>query len=96
MALSNLNKENVHRLMESLSIDKLHDSQMKDIQKYNATSYGKLVMICTQMNMLQSMAHETLEQCERNKLLHNADCKFEKVTNNVYHFIKMTTRCIAV
>tara|TARA_B110000977_G_C11051923_1_gene482660 strand:- start:376 stop:546 length:171 start_codon:yes stop_codon:yes gene_type:complete len=55
--------------MESLSIESLHDSQVKDIQEYNATSYGKLEMICTQMQMLQNMAHETLKRCERNKLI---------------------------
>ena len=35
---------------------------------------------------MQSMAHDTLQRCERNKFLHNAECKFEKVTNNIYHF----------
>jgi hypothetical protein len=86
MALSNLNKENVTRLMESLAITPLENSKKSDMQKYNATSFGKLEMIMTQIKMLQSMALQTIDECEKNKILHNAICKFEKTPNNVYHF----------
>ena len=86
MALSNLDKNNVNRLMESLSINSLEVSQERDLLKYNATSCGKLEMIIEQMKLLKSMAIKTLETCEQNKKLHNADCKFEKIPNNVYHF----------
>ena len=86
MALSNLDKNNVNRLMESLSIKPLEMSQERDLLKYNATSCGKLEMIIEQMKLLQSMAIKTLETCEHNKKLHTADCKFEKTPNNVYHF----------
>lgn len=43
-------------------------------------------MIIEQINMLQAMGNEVLKQCELNHTLHNADCKFEKCPNNVYHF----------
>ena len=86
MALSNLDKDNICRLMESLALSDFESFKNTELMKSNSTSYGKLSMIISQIESLQTMGKQVIAQCELNNKLHNAICKFQKSPNNVYHF----------
>lgn len=86
MAITSLDKENIDRLMKSLSITDLDASQKKDIMTFNTTTYGKLEMLFQQMYSLQKSAEQLIENAQLNKTLHQAQCNFIKVRGQVYHF----------
>jgi hypothetical protein len=88
MALSNLNKDNLNRLMEANATVDLEKSKESEIFKSNSSSYGKLSMIISQIEILQNMGKDIIKQSELNVKLHNATCKFTKFPNNIYHFYK--------
>lgn len=86
MALTSLDKDNVNRLMEMLSITDLQQSKTDDIFKHNSTNYGKLSMIAMQIESLQKTAAQIAQNMLLNKKLHDANCNFVKVHGQVYHF----------
>lgn len=86
MALTSLDKDNVNRLMKSLSIVKLDNDKYEELKRYNTTTISKLQMIAEQIEYLQNSAKNILLISELNKKLHKADCSFSKVMGHIYHF----------
>jgi len=86
MALTSLDKDNVNRLMESLSITKISDEKYNEMKRYNTTTISKLQMIAEQIEYLQNSARNIMMISELNKTLHEAECNFSKVMGQVYHF----------
>ena len=86
MALSSLDKDNVNRLMESLAMLELDESKKKDLFKYSSVNYGKLEMLCDQIQYLKMTAQNLIDESLLNRKLHEAECNFVKVPGNVYHF----------
>jgi len=79
MALTSLDKDNVNRLMESLSITKINDEKYNEMKRYNTTTISKLQMIAEQIEYLQNSARNIMLISELNKTLHEAECNFSKM-----------------
>lgn len=86
MALSNLNKDNINRLMESLALDQIQLQSNIEHTKSTSSSYAKLSIIFDQIKILHNMANDIIQHSELNNTLHSADCKFQKTPGNTYHF----------
>lgn len=86
MALTNLDKDNVNRLMESLSILELKESKNNDLMKYSASCGTKLKVLYEQNEFIKEQVRKLIEAAELNKQLHQARCNFQKVCGQVYHF----------
>lgn len=86
MALSSLDKDNVSRLMESLSIGELDESKSNDLMVYNASFGSKMKFLFEQSQHIKEQAMKLIENAELNKHLHEAKCRFKKVYDKVYHF----------
>lgn len=86
MALTSLDKDNVNRLMESLSIAKLDNDKYEELKRYNTTTISKLQMIAEQIKYLQDSAKNIILISEQNKKLHEAECNFSKIMGHIYHF----------
>ena len=56
MVLTSLDKDNVNRLMKSLSIVKLDNDKYEELKRYNTTTISKLQMIAEQIEYLQNQA----------------------------------------
>ena len=94
MALSNLNKDNVNRLMESLSIIELNESKNRDLVKYSASCNTKLKLLYEQNAFIKDQVMKIIESASLNKRLHEARCNFTKVCGQTYHFYMDHENCM--
>ena len=82
MALSNLDKENTFRLLESI-----HNIEKNDIEKIknNYSSFSKLEIIADQLNNLMIKAKEIINDCKINEQLNNIPMNNKKVPGTYYY-----------
>lgn len=82
MALSNLDKENTFRLLESI-----HNIEKNDIEKIknNYSSFSKLEIIADQLNNLMLKANEIINDCKINEHLNNIPMNNKKVPGTYYY-----------
>jgi hypothetical protein len=90
MALSNLDKDNVSRLMESLAMYELDASKSKDLKMYSATFGSKLQFLVEQSQCIRDQAMKLIENAELNKRLHEAKCQFKRYTEKRITFTRTT------
>lgn len=86
MAVSNLDKDNVSRLMESLAITELETSKHSDIMKYSSSCTTKLKVLYEQNEFIKEQVKKLVDAAVLNKKLHGARCNFKKSTGQFYHF----------
>ena len=84
MALANLNKDVLTRLMKMITTD---DNASYDIKSDHAT-YAKLSLLANQMHLLQEQARQVLAESSLNSRLRNVDMTIQKVPGTVYHLYK--------
>lgn len=51
---------------------------------------AQLELIARQIRMLQNQAQEILDKAQRDLDLHTADCRFRKVSGEIYHLYRKT------
>ena len=82
MALSNMNKDVITRLMKMLSSN--DDSELCEIKGDHA-AYAKLHLIASQMQMLQQQARSVISESQTNARLQQIQMNSRKVPGNVYY-----------
>ena len=87
MALSNLNKDNLNRLLSMININH-NENNVIDSIKSDYSAYGRLELIAKQINYLKNEACEILNNYEFNKEIKSIECKFRKVPGNYYYYYK--------
>ena len=80
MALSNVNKDVITRLMKMIS----SDDQLSEVKSDHA-AYAKLNLLASQMHMLQEQARHILEESRTNSRLHKVEMHAAKVPGTVYY-----------
>ena len=88
MALSNLNSENVSRLMQSLYIDGHERERKMECVQHCSNVYSKISMLEQQIEQLHIMARDIVESGIKSQCLHSAQCGFVKTRGHMYHFYK--------
>ena len=81
MALSNMNKDVITRLMKMLSSN---DDQLSELKGDHA-AYAKLNLIASQMQMLQEQAQSVIYESQTNARLQLIPMTSRKVPGTVYH-----------
>ena len=81
MALSNMDKDVITRLMKMLSSN---DNQLSEMKGDHA-AYAKLHLIASQMQMLQQQALSVISESQTNTRLQQIPMSSRKVPGNVYH-----------
>jgi len=86
MALSNLDKNNIKRLFNMLSINDINveNNKINDI-KSDYVLYGKLEIIANQMNNLELQARNIIETHNLSKELTNIEIKMKLVPGTYYY-----------
>lgn len=86
MALSNLDKNNIKRLFNMLSINdvNIETNKINDI-KSDYVMYGKLEIIANQMNNLEIQARNIIETHKLSKDLTNTEIKMKLVPGTYYY-----------
>ena len=85
MALSNLDKDTVFRLLESINKNDTFDIE---IIKKNYSVYSKLELISEQIFNLMIKAEEIIDQSKINERLSMIPVNFKKIPGNFYyHYI---------
>lgn len=90
MALSNMNKEVVTRLMQMISAE---DNRLDDIKGDHA-AYAKLSLLASQMQMLQEQARSVIAESNTNARLQSIGMTTKKVPGTVYHLYTQNSRQI--
>ena len=86
MALTNLDKDNINRLFEMLS---LNDTNNINMIKSNYSSFGQLNQIAKQIAQLQEEAKNIIIAAKINNHLHNIKMTCKKVCGNYYYHYKI-------
>ena len=87
MALTNLDKENINRLLNMLHINDSNNNNynnMLDVRS-NYASYSKLELIAKQIEFLKKEALEIINNHNLNEDLKNITCNFRKVPGTYYY-----------
>lgn len=82
MALSNMSKDVITRLMKMLHSN---DTELCEIKGDHA-AYAKLHLIASQMQMLQQQARSVISESQTNARLQKIQMHSRKVPGNVYYF----------
>lgn len=88
MALSNMDKDVVTRLMKMISTS---DQQMNNLKRDYA-AYAKLTMLASQMHMLQEQAKGILQECELNARLQSIAMNADKIPGTIYYLYTQNTK----
>ena len=87
MALSNLDNDNITRLLDMINKnDKYYESLMTIRNNYS--SYSKLELICKQVDFLKNEALHVIENHNLNITIQNIPCNFKKVPEYYYYLNK--------
>lgn len=86
MALTNLDKDNIKRLFNMLSINdvNIQNNKINNI-KSDYVMYGKLQIIANQMNNLELQARNIIETHNLSKELNNIEIKMKLVPGTYYY-----------
>lgn len=84
MSLSNISKDHVNNLLESLH----NNNNLIETLKKNHVNYGKLKLISKQINLLKNEALEIIEDTKNQDKLLNLKTKFSLVSGNTYYLYK--------
>lgn len=82
MALSNMDKDVITRLMQMISCD---DENNLSAIKADHACFGKLTLLTAQMSMLQQQAQEVVEQAKLNARLKQIVVTHTRVPGTIYH-----------
>ena len=82
MALSNMDKDVITRLMRMISCD---DENNLSAIKSDHACFGKLTLLTAQMSMLQQQAQEVVEQARLNARLKQIVVTHTRVPGTIYH-----------
>ena len=88
MALSNMNKDVVTRLMKMITVS---DNKLDEIKSDHA-AYAKLNMLANQMYMLQQQAQEVVYESQINSRLQKIPTAFTKVPGTLYYLYTQNSK----
>ena len=88
MSINNIPKNTLQELFEPMVNMNISKEAVIDQIKSNAVSYSKVNLILEQINFLKLQLNQTINDSILDINLHNVDCKFVKISGNVYHLYK--------
>ena len=88
MSINNIPKDTLQELFEPMVNMNISKESVIDQIKSNAVSYSKVNLILEQINFLKLQLNQTINDSILDINLHNVDCKFVKISGNVYHLYK--------
>tara|TARA_B100000424_G_C22568460_1_gene320976 strand:+ start:94 stop:474 length:381 start_codon:yes stop_codon:yes gene_type:complete len=94
MSINNLSKNIVENLFEPLILSELSEHQVIDKIKSDAVNYSKLKLLAQQAQLLKSQIQEVIGEGILNNNLHDVECRFKKISGNVYHLYLKNNRYI--
>ena len=92
MALSNLNKDNLHRLFTMINIENLDHNKFIHNIKSNNTTYAKLQLIDKQIELLKQQAIDIINENNETNEYNNIEYNFRKVPGNFYYIYEKNNK----
>ena len=88
MALSNISKEHVNKLLVDLNSNNLNNQKIIQSVQRNSNNYGKLKTLLRQMAFIKNEINEIVNESIESEELDNVDCKFNKIPGKHYHLYR--------
>ena len=88
MALTNISKEHLDKLLVSLNQNEIQDNLVRQAVQRNSNNYGKLKTLFRQLNFIQNEIKEIIEDSIESAELDKINCRFQKIPGNHYYLYR--------
>ena len=88
MALSNISKEHVNKLLVDLNSNNLNNQKIIQSVQRNSNNYGKLKTLLRQMAFIKNEINEIVNESIESEELDKVDCKFNKIPGKHYYLYR--------
>ena len=88
MALTNISKEHLDKLLVSLNQNEIQDNLVRQAVQRNSNNYGKLKTLFRQLNFIQNEIKEIIEDSIESAELDKINCRFQTIPGNHYYLYR--------